>query len=110
MDFLREGVFNLLTSGSAALMLNHLIQVYCFTYSILCLLTAILTTTKFIYADYLLNVKPIGIVSFLLLWSMKLWTTFDHWMVWVNMVIAVYIALYYYDSCCNIAESIDHKQ
>mgnify|MGYP001048850897 CR=1 FL=1 len=110
MDFVREGLLSLLTSGSTAVVLNHLIQVYCFTYSILCLLTAILTMTKFIYADYLLSVKPIGIASFLLFFSMKLWTSFDHWMVWVNMVIAAYIALYYYDSCCNIAESIDNKQ
>lgn len=101
---------SLFTSGTVAVVLNHMIQVYCFTYSILCLLTAILTTTNFIYADALLKIKPIGVASFILFWSMKLWTSFDSWMIWVNVVIAAYIALYFYDSCCNIAESIDNKK
>lgn len=110
MDFFRQGLLSLISLPTTGILLSHLIQVYLFTYSLLYLLTAILTTTNFIYSDILLRMKPISIVSFLLFWSVKLWSAFDEWMVWVNMVIAVYIGVYYYDACCNIAEVVDNKR
>jgi hypothetical protein len=103
IDFIQSIIGATLTTGTASILLNHFIQVYCFTYGILCLLTTILTLTNFIYADYLLQLKPIGIVSFLLFWSMKLWTSFDQWMIYLNWAIAIYIAFYFYDGCCNIS-------
>lgn len=104
LQLLPQAISSLFYSSSLSALVSQLLQVYCFTYGLLYTLTCLLTLTNFIYAESLLSLKPIGVVSFLLFYSMKLWTSFQSWMIYAGYFMALYMALYFYDACCNISE------
>lgn len=97
----------LFQSDSLSLILNHVFQVYCFNFGVLHLLTLVLTSTNFIYADFLLKHKPAPMFSFLMFWIMKLWLVYDKWMFYVNFLLAIYIAIYFYDGTCNLTNYVN---
>ena len=99
LSFITSSLFQ---SDSLSLILNHVVQVYCFNFGVLHLLTLVLTSTNFIYADFLLRNKPAPMVSFVMFWLMKLWLVYDDWMFYVNFLLAIYIAIYFYDGTCNL--------
>jgi hypothetical protein len=107
LDYL---IGSLLHSNNISLLINQGIQIYCFVYGILCLLTAIFQSTNFIYADSLLKMKPVGWLLFIAFWYCKLWSVFDEWMVWLNCLVGLYIAVYFYDSVCNITSPLIYRR
>jgi hypothetical protein len=92
------------------MIINQLIQVYCFSQGILFLVTTLIQLTNFIYADFLLNMKFLGFFTFILFWILKQWIMYQTWMVYASIFLAIFLAVYFYDGICNISENMIKRE
>jgi hypothetical protein len=96
--------------GTPLVLINHILQAWCFSSSLCNLVAVALKIINFAYAEEVASSKLTQFLGLLLLYYLKIWDYYSGLLYILSIFSLFMVCLYVYDCCGNISHSFDKRK